>query len=759
MFGGEEIFVRGSTRAVVDVEDVTEDVFAALTDALDAAEAKQQYGTFVVNLLLLPDGAHFKVHGRPHLPPDLIKALAAVAESSSTGGDRASAGELIFALKTHEAVTDIITPQFTALSNVNGIPPLVRQLAERIEARAKLEALACSETVVAVAIGRGLWDQLFSFQREGVLRAIRRGGRVLLADSMGMGKTICALSIAEYFRVPTPGGDGAPGGDCGDAAGAPDDGFGKSPVLILCPSTLRESWVGAVSKWLPNVPSSAVHCLSSSKDAKRLLKARSQCERDPWDRQVDVQFVICSYDVLPRLLLELGRAPTASLSDEVSAAPLDDASTACTLSYRPTAVPAELSIFGTVIADECHSLKNISTARARACVPVLLASEYRILVSGTPVTSHPAELYAQLQCLLGEGPQDLPFLPPTFFEDRYCGGYAASARGATNLSELNAILNMVMIRRSKAEAGLDLPPKLRSHSYLDITEDRVKRFNSMFADRRSLGDELAAAALSRTSANELGVLTSRLGALNRALFSATALAKIPGVLTRLRQLVVGSKNEHRKLLLFAHHRVVLDAVQDLCRRERVRFIRIDGSTPSSVRWPLVNLFQSDDSGIRVAVLSIQTAGTGLTLTKADYVLFAELDWVPSNLAQAEDRAHRIGRKGAVHIEYVVARKTLDDWLWPAVRRKLGKVGMIVDGVAGNEDVLDPERVGTTLAASGASVQATLLAAADGAACNAPVLPSSRSQRSEVSRDTPSSQDIVGRGKRIKLSPLLPTLGS
>ena len=70
-------------------------------------------------------------------------------------------------------------------------------------------------------------------------------------------------------------------------------------------------------------------------------------------------------------------------------------------------------------------------------------------------------------------------------------------------------------------------------------------------------------------------------------------------------------------------------------------------------------FQEDPS-IRCALLSINAASVGLTLTAASTIVFAELTWTPAILHQAEDRAHRIGQKNSVNIYYMQGHGTLDD---------------------------------------------------------------------------------------------------
>lgn len=106
----------------------------------------------------------------------------------------------------------------------------------------------------------------------------------------------------------------------------------------------------------------------------------------------------------------------------------------------------------------------------------------------------------------------------------------------------------------------------------------------------------------------------------------------------------------------------MDALHDHMRTSKTPCIRIDGHTPTNVRQQLCDSFQSDGL-IRVALLSITAANTGLTLTAATTVLFAELFFNPGTMIQAEDRAHRIGQTDNVNVHYLLARGTTDDRIW------------------------------------------------------------------------------------------------
>ena len=94
------------------------------------------------------------------------------------------------------------------------------------------------------------------------------------------------------------------------------------------------------------------------------------------------------------------------------------------------------------------------------------------------------------------------------------------------------------------------------------------------------------------------------------------------------------------------------------------------SQPPESNWRVYSVARISSALSRVALLSITAANMGITLTAATSVIFAELHYTPGIMVQAEDRAHRIGRVGDVNIEYLIAPKTADDWIWSLIRRKL-----------------------------------------------------------------------------------------
>merc|ERR1712080_702920 len=132
-----------------------------------------------------------------------------------------------------------------------------------------------------------------------------------------------------------------------------------------------------------------------------------------------------------------------------------------------------------------------------------------------------------------------------------------------------------------------------------------------------------------------------------------------------------------KFLLFAHH-VMMDRLEQKLKDLSTGYIRIDGKTPQKHRQDSVTRFQEDDK-VRVALLSITAAGTGLTLTAAHTVVFAELYWVPGQMMQAEDRAHRIGQHHSVDVHYCIAEGTLDEVIFASLNKKTRDTTSILNG--------------------------------------------------------------------------------
>jgi SNF2 family DNA or RNA helicase len=179
--------------------------------------------------------------------------------------------------------------------------------------------------------------------------------------------------------------------------------------------------------------------------------------------------------------------------------------------------------------------------------------------------------------------------------------------------------------------------------------------------------------------------------LQKQLYMEAGRAKLPSSRNLLTQFLRDQPSD--KILVFAHHEEILNALESHVASLRAPFIRIDGKTAQLSRQPLCDRFQKDPA-CRVALLSLTAAGVGLTLHAATLVVFAELYWNPGQLLQAEDRAHRVGQERPVEVRYLLCRDSLDDVQWQMIAEKLKVVGGSVDGQSQALDCVGGARKGT-----------------------------------------------------------------
>ena len=241
------------------------------------------------------------------------------------------------------------------------------------------------------------------------------------------------------------------------------------------------------------------------------------------------------------------------------------------------------------------------------------------------------------------------------------------------MTELHSVLmETAMIRRRKAEVLHELPAKQRHTIQLECTvgeqlQDGLCELKKLEHTIHKFGNT----EKGRSAKKDKRMLTAMM-------FIETARVKMPSVQQYLANLLLSNgKKLKDKLIIFAHHKEMMDGIEETLKEHSISFMRIDGATNGAIRQQLVDQFQRGRS--QVALLSVTAGGMGITLHAASMVIFAELYWTPAILLQAEDRAHRLGQLKAVNIFYLLGKGTLDDSIWPLISRKLDIIGRTVDG--------------------------------------------------------------------------------
>ncbi len=396
------------------------------------------------------------------------------------------------------------------------------------------------------------------------------------------------------------------------------------PYLVVCPASVKLNWVREI----------------------RLVDASVRCEVMNGTTTTTLPggfagWVIVNYDVLGKRIAALTSIPWAG-----------------------------------IVFDEAHYLKNHTSQRSRLAGKLALENGGDPIVyalTGTPLTNRPRDLFPLLQVV--RHPLATSFLS---FAKRYCAaehnGYGWQTNGASNLEELTTQLHGIMIRRRKEDV-LDLPPKLRSWLNVDVPEGTAA------AEMREVMESLLLITVREPAGATTGSRGSDGGDRSRVRLLAKlskareklAAAKVDATM----DLIDGIVDQGEKVIVFS----CFDRpVKALAKHFGDRAVLLTGATPADDRQALVDRFQSDD-GVRVFVANIIAGGIGLNLTAARHVVFNDLDWVPANHWQAEDRAYRIGQKYSVTVHYLVAKATIDEFVSNLLEVKSALVRAVVDGQA------------------------------------------------------------------------------
>ena len=485
---------------------------------------------------------------------------------------------------------------------------------------------------------KNLYSKLYRFQKQGIAFGIGKYARLLIADEMGVGKTVQAIGLSSYY-------------------------INEWPVLVICPSSLKFAWRDEISTWLNE--------LLTKNEIQIIKKTKNEFKENK-------KFYIISYDLSVRMIEKIINKN-----------------------------------FKFIIVDEAHYLKNRQAKRTILLTPILQKSKRVILLTGTPIMAKPMEIYPLLHILRPDH-----FKSFIEFGARYCDpkknfGNFIDYSGSSNTKELNAILNkFIMIRRLKKDVLSELPPKKRQKIEIStdkkiikvlkaLMEKSTEKFEKLLGQQLDMenvginiddlkgGDEKNNNEENSDQKDNSKNKKSIVNKFNKA-YLLTGQSKLPGIRDYVNYLIDNSC----KFLIFAHHTEILDTIEQVVKEDKVQYIRIDGKVKIEDREDLVHEFQNNDDCL-VAILSITACATGLTLTKASTVVFAELHFTPSIMIQAEDRVHRIGQEGnCVNIHYLFADNTLDVLLFRKLNEKQNIVSTTLDNDKKDLDVTKiKEKVG------------------------------------------------------------------
>lgn len=306
--------------------------------------------------------------------------------------------------------------------------------------------------------------------------------------------------------------------------------------------------------------------------------------------------------------------------------------------------------FDLVVVDEAHYIKNATAQRTKLINDLVKKVDRLWLLTGTPMTSRPIDYFNLLSLI------DSPVAKNwVAYAIRYCAGYQFNASGrkiwnvmgASNLEELRDRTSGLTLRRLK-ENVLDLPDKIITPVFLKLKSKAYEDVMGEYYDWYDKNPE---------ESKSLTVQFSKL--------------------TKVRQIIADEKihqtieiaeniiEQGKKVIIFCNF---TDSLNKILEHFGKIAVRLDGSMSQHERQYSVDQFQENEK-VKVFVGNIKAAGTGITLTSGDAVIFNDLSFLPSDMAQAEDRAYRYGQKNNVLVYYPIYQNTIENIIYDIVNNK------------------------------------------------------------------------------------------
>lgn len=329
------------------------------------------------------------------------------------------------------------------------------------------------------------------------------------------------------------------------------------------------------------------------------------------------------------------------------------------------------STISLLAVDESTTIKTIGASRTKNLVKASRFAKYRRILTGSPVTKNPLDLYSQCQFL---NEDLLGFSSYYAYKARYAIEVKRHSSthsfnhvvGFRNLDELSYRLGQFSFRVLKEDC-LDLPSKIYSPRYIELTKEQEKLYNdlSTFAIAQLDGETL--------SVNNTMTMLLRLHQITCGhLPTDDGSPPIPIKNNRMTELLDVLEEVDGKVIIWANYRhSIFDIKQNLEKKfGEDSVVTYFGDTKDKDRQEIVKTFQDSQSPVRFFVANQQTGGYGLTLTAAHTVVYYSNNYDLEKRIQSEDRAHRIGQKNNVTYIDLICEKTVDENIVNSLRNKI-----------------------------------------------------------------------------------------
>lgn len=499
-------------------------------------------------------------------------------------------------------------------------------------------------------------------QKEAVKFLLSRK-QCVLADDMGLGKTkeLAVAAIEGNF----------------------------DSVIIICPASLKTNWKKELLYYVPERDITIIDSFANKNkseleallgygvDKSGMSKTELLDEAKTRTKWQDNRFVIVNFDIID----EFYKIPVSRSSENISKALAESPM----LQY----IKDKKSL---IIIDEAHKLSNGTSIRYKVIKDLIKRGKPDSIyaATGTPITNNPKNFYYVLSLLDDPITSDY-----NYYINRYCDAFEVPAKGekekyyplwkkegmpggfreylrehakmitvsngASNLEELKERVSHLYLRRTKEDLTKSLPKKTIHEIFYDFNIIQEMEYAKLWEEY-----ERAQLEIDPTKEINKDLLE---GAVYRKYCSNEM---IPNT-TKLADEFIANGD---KVVIFCCYDEELYRIKDYYGDKCVIY---NGKMSAKQKDKAVKLFTEDDN-IMVFIGNIQAAGVGITLVKANKLIFNNISFVSGDNSQCCDRIYRIGQEKDVDIYYQFFRGTQYEKMWNIVLRKQ----LVIDSVITKE---------------------------------------------------------------------------
>lgn len=411
-----------------------------------------------------------------------------------------------------------------------------------------------------------------------------------------------------------------------------------TPAIVICPASIKENWKREAEMWAPEVNPYIVGGGAVSR-TKILAKAAE----DP------KALVIINFESV-RSHSRLAPYGSVALTSCDECTPGGTPNLAASKCEKH---PKELNKipFETVIIDESHRLADPKSKQTRAVWAIAHAPniKYRWAATGTPITNNPGDLWAILRAI-----NPLSFPSKTKFIDRYClvehnpfGGIEIMGLKPDTSKEFFSIFDPMFRRMTKERVLKDLPPKIRTIRYAEMSTKQKKAYKEMESGfTAQLGDDWVTANDHLTAAGRLVQLSSSFAEITKPDESpddpSTWTVKLTEPSNKVDAFmeIVEDFGPDYPLVACAESRQLIELTSARLTKQGIPHVLITGTQTQEQRTKALDDFQNGK--VNILLFTIKAGGVGLTMTRADTIVFLQRSWSMVDNLQAEDRCFASG---------------------------------------------------------------------------------------------------------------------